>query len=230
VRTVHTVLAVLGAAALSSCHLLLGLEEATVDCRAESITCPCEADTECGPAPGECRVWKCLQGVCRKRNAPEGSPCSTGFCDGADGAESYPVAQCVACTNDSHCGGGYCGEVHECGRCDNGIQDGDEWGIDCGGRCPTCLGNSCSSDAECITGFCTDGTCCDGRCHDECAYCHDSGECMYVPQFAADNDPLCVGEMACNGGGVCALGPSEPCLSNSECASLKCANNVCTGP
>ena len=232
-RTIHAVLAMLGATALSSCHLILGLEEATVDCRAESITCTCEADSDCGVAPGECRVWRCLEGVCRKRNAPKGARCSTGFCDGADGAEQYPIAQCVACTEDSHCAGGYCGESYRCGRCDNGIEDGDETDVDCGGRCPTCLGSFCSSDEECITGFCTDGHCCDSRCHDECAYCADleaRGECKYLPQFWYDYDPPCDGEMSCNGGGVCALRPNEPCLSNSECASLKCANNVCTGP
>lgn len=228
-RALRTVLAVLGAATVASCHLILGLEEATVDCRVESISCLCEADTDCGPAP-ECRMWKCLEGVCRQRNAPEGTPCSTGYCNSADSAETFPVARCVECTDDAQCDGGYCGEFHRCGRCDNGIEDGDERDVDCGGRCPTCLGSPCLSDEECITGFCTDGHCCDFRCQDECAYCHFSGECMYLPQFTADNDPLCVGEMACNGGGVCALGPNEPCLSNSECASLECSNNVCTGP
>jgi hypothetical protein len=230
VKAIYAVLAAVGAAITASCHMILGLEEAVVDCRAESITCPCEADSDCGVAPGECRVWKCLDGVCRKRNAPEGARCSTGFCDGADGAEQYPIAQCVACTEDSHCAGGYCGEFHRCGRCDNGIRDGDEWGIDCGGRCLTCLGNSCSSDEECISGFCTDGDCCDSRCHDECAYCAETGECRYLPQFWYDNDPICDGMMTCNGGGLCSLRPGELCASDVQCASLKCEGGLCTGP
>ena len=227
-RACQTILAVLAAAMVASCHLILGLERASVDCRAESIACFCEADTECGP-PSECRVWKCLEGICRERNALRGTPCATGYCDGADGATQFPPAQCVECTDDAHCNGGYCGEFFRCGRCDNGLEDGDERDVDCGGRCPTCLGSPCSSDEECITGFCTDGTCCDLRCDDECAYCHDSGECMYVPQFTMDLNPPCDGEMTCNGGGVCTLRPGEPCVGDIQCASLKCENGTCTG-
>jgi len=229
VRAFRAVLALLTAVTVAGCHLLLGLEEASVDCRTESYYCRCEADTDCGP-PSECRVWQCLTGVCSERNAPKGTPCSTGYCDGGDGAQTNPPSRCVECTDDSHCNGGYCGEVFRCGRCDNGIEDGDEQGVDCSGRCPTCLGDFCSNDEECITGFCTDGHCCDLRCHDECAYCHFSGECMYIPQFAADNDPVCVGDMACNGGGVCALGPHEFCVGDIQCASLECENGSCTGP
>jgi hypothetical protein len=133
---------------------------------------------------------------------------------------------------DSHCNGGYCGEFFRCGRCDNGIEDGDERGVDCSGRCPACLGDFCSNDEECITGFCTDGHCCDNRCYDVCAYCADveaRGECKYLPTFWDDNDPICDGAMTCNGGGLCALRPGEPCVGDIQCASLKCENGTCTG-
>lgn len=40
--------------------------------------------------------------------------------------------------------------------CTNGIQDGDERRVDCGGRCGACLaiGQACRFDEECLSGLC----------------------------------------------------------------------------
>ncbi|MEM9462164.1 MAG: DUF5060 domain-containing protein [Myxococcota bacterium] len=44
--------------------------------------------------------------------------------------------------------------------CDNGIADGDETDVDCGGSCTPCAdGSSCLADADCENGNCDAGTC-----------------------------------------------------------------------
>jgi hypothetical protein len=45
-----------------------------------------------------------------------------------------------------------CGPVH---TCSDGIQNGSETAVDCGGTCGACaLGFTCSVDRDCSTGFC----------------------------------------------------------------------------
>lgn len=44
--------------------------------------------------------------------------------------------------------------------CDNGVLDGDETDVDCGGSCSPCgNGDACSVDADCQSGTCDAGTC-----------------------------------------------------------------------
>jgi plastocyanin len=44
--------------------------------------------------------------------------------------------------------------------CDDGIKNGDETDIDCGGSCDACeLGKSCEEDLDCDSGICKEGIC-----------------------------------------------------------------------
>ena len=54
------------------------------------------------------------------------------------------------------CSGGVCGNP-----CANGVQDGDETDVDCGGSCgATCdIGRYCSWDGDCIDWYCDGGQC-----------------------------------------------------------------------
>jgi hypothetical protein len=49
--------------------------------------------------------------------------------------------------------------------CANGVADGDETDVDCGGSCPTrCdAGLACEDHADCLTGFCDQGACTPAR-------------------------------------------------------------------
>jgi uncharacterized membrane protein len=64
---------------------------------------------------------------------------------------------------------GSAGSGGHAASCEDGIRNGDETGVDCGGRsCPECLsGNACSNPVvECSSSVCTDGVCQPARCDD----------------------------------------------------------------
>ncbi len=98
-------------------------------------------------------------------------------------------------------------------HCSNGIKDGDESGLDCGGSCPGCpVGERCVSDSDCITDNCGNGwcreasTCSNGK--------KDNGESDV--DCGGDNCEPCFGGMTCN--------------EDEDCASHYCAGGVCTYP
>jgi hypothetical protein len=222
------ILGFLGAFAVAiagGCQLILGLYDYRAACPPDedSPCLPCENASDCGPNE-PCRSWVCDWGSCIPMDEPAGVTCWAGICSG----EGH--SRCVQCIEDGDCPGGYCFD-NQCARCDNGIKDGDEEREDCGGHCLQCPGRPCNTGDECKSGFCADKRCCDSPCKDICTYCYwQTGECLYVPQFKGDIDPICAGNMTCNGGGVCALRPGEPCVSEVQCASLECVNGKCTGP
>lgn len=51
------------------------------------------------------------------------------------------------------------------GPCSDGIQDGDETGVDCGGSCGACDGTDCVDDGDCA-GSCNHGVCAPVGCSD----------------------------------------------------------------
>jgi len=91
----------------------------------------------------------------------------------ADGCDTSPPA--TAAPGAEHCivdCEGRCGEVLDsCGEtvdCDDGVQNGGETGIDCGGPVATCS-RRCEQSTDCVTatdcesGYCEAGTCGDGH-------------------------------------------------------------------
>src|SRR5437588_400940 len=45
-------------------------------------------------------------------------------------------------------------------QCDDGVRNGDESDVDCGGGCPQCAGGrKCFHDWDCLTHFCAGGHC-----------------------------------------------------------------------
>lgn len=52
--------------------------------------------------------------------------------------------------------------------CDDGMQNGNETGVDCGGSCGPCEdGESCRTDADCLSS-CVNGICAAPSCVDAC--------------------------------------------------------------
>lgn len=71
----------------------------------------------------------------------------------------------AVCDEPSDCASGVCDYDGTCGTtCDDGVLNGDETGVDCGGsECGQCdLDITCDTVSDCISGFCglgDDGTC-----------------------------------------------------------------------
>jgi hypothetical protein len=53
----------------------------------------------------------------------------------------YPgaPATCTGTIKDNNCDGSTADEEKTCNTCSNGIKDGNEEGVDCGGDCPACF-------------------------------------------------------------------------------------------
>jgi hypothetical protein len=122
--------------------------------------------------------------------SPCGSGASAGLCDGS--------GACVGCLADADCTGVLiCGAAHVCvpSSCADGVQNGAESDVDCGGgACTRCAkGKGCTYDADCASGLChlSDHVCggptCDDKrkdgdetdvdCGASCPPCAISAEC-----------------------------------------------------
>jgi hypothetical protein len=223
-RSASRVAALLAATAMASCQLIIGLDDYYLApaCPVGAALCTlCNDAADCGPADA-CHTWSCVEHLCQPIDATAGTACSGGVCS------DVSPSTCVPCNEDADClqPGGHCYE-HACFRCDDGVENGDELEVDCGGACPECLGLPCSIGSDCKSGFCADGRCCNAPCDAICMWCFD-GDCKNVPQYESDTVPACIGNNVCNGGGECRLDNGSPCVADVECASGKCVNMTCT--
>ena len=139
--------------------------------------------------------------------------------------------------------------------CADGVRDGLETDVDCGGSCPLCVdGLSCGGDADCESGRCEAGTCtscadgaqngtesdvdCGGSCH----RCVDGLSCGVDADCASDrceagtctscSDGLLNGdEVNIDCGGSCLGCPGgSSCSAGVDCASGECNASVCAAP
>jgi hypothetical protein len=85
------------------------------------------------------------------------------------GPDCHGCALGAQCNVQSDCSDGQClaGFCQEPG-CSNGVQDGAETGVDCGGGCAGCAtGQPCNSGEDCDSGVCPDGHCAAPACDDQ---------------------------------------------------------------
>jgi len=132
--------------------------------------------------------------------------------------------------------------------CTDGVRNGTETDVDCGGSCPPCaLGKSCSVAADCATGDnCVGGTCstetdvgCGGPTAPACGTgetCKVASDCVSLDCSAgkclaasATDGIQNEGETDVDCGGPNAPGcmPGGTCKVASDCESLDCASGVC---
>ncbi|WP_170319981.1 plastocyanin/azurin family copper-binding protein [Polyangium spumosum] len=105
-----------------------------------------------------CTLDACLAG------APTHLPVALGTtCTDGGGTVCDDNGTCVACNVDADCMNGDVCMANACvapATCMDGIMNGDETGVDCGGAmCLKCNGDACGSDAECQSGICSGGMC-----------------------------------------------------------------------
>lgn len=209
--------------------------EAGVDCGGPCEGCergPCGGEASGSRCGGDPRCPRCGDGApCQSGADCESGVCDAGVCvscsDGArNGTETgvdcgggapgcAPCADGAACAADADCAGERCvGGLCTSARCDDGIQNGTETGVDCGGSradCPRCsLGSACASDADCESQRCAGQVCI------SCADGARNGSESDVD--CGGSDPACA---RCE--------PGDRCQLDSDCESGACQDGTCCG-
>ncbi|MDI3292124.1 Ig-like domain-containing protein, partial [Polyangium sp. 15x6] len=133
---------------------------------------------------GDCRVEQCdgagstMSAVDANDTPNDGNVCTSDLCDAGiplhpplpadtacnvnDGKLCDGNGACVECNSGPQCPSGVCmGHVCQPASCDDGVKNGTETDVDCGGG--TCLpcasGQACTTAADCQTGACIGGLC-----------------------------------------------------------------------
>lgn len=142
-----------------------------------------ETDTDCGGADCNAVDLRCRPG----RNCLVGEDCQTGVCD--------PVTfKCLQPT------------------CEDGVQNGTETDVDCGGRCGPCGDDkNCSEEGDCLSLVCSGGTC-------------EANDCSDGVLNGNETDVDCGGPDC----GKCAAG--QDCNTPGECISGVCESGRCRAP
>ncbi len=163
----------------------------------------------------------------------------------------------AACEEAGDCASGICSDgACVAFDCDDGIRNGEEIALDCGGPdCLACLLEACEEPAVCQSGICSRGVCVPFDCYDGllngsemqvdcggpfCLACLDS-ECVDDSDCESGvcSDGLCVpfdcldgiqngGETGVDCGGPdCKICLGEPCSDASQCVSGICSGSLC---
>lgn len=145
--------------------------------------------------------------------------------DGAGGASASATASSTASSTGP---GKPCVE----NKCDDGVQDCDETGVDCGGTaCKVCGGDPCMFNGDCKSDTCVmEGYCCAETCKEPCTACD-------LPGAEGKCEPLQDGFISgCEPGSACYQGEcnsgnavGDTCMKNGDCQSNDCVDAVCLG-
>ena len=164
--------------------------------------CTADAVSSCG------QTGQCSAGACEIY--PAGTVCAPGSCSNAmasaadlcNGSGTCVDGGAQACAAPYVCGGA------TCQSCSDGVKNGNETGIDCGGggACAACgPGSPCNGPSDCANGQCVDGVCCTTSCAGVCRSCNlpgTQGTCSFLPA-GSDPNSECPGQATCNGSGAC---------------------------
>jgi hypothetical protein len=104
----------------------------------------------------------CVASLCNSWGNPATAPVATGTpCAASGGKLCDGTGNCVQCLHSSDCAGGkVCDALDDCIdlplSCQDGVKDGTETDVDCGGSlCLPCAnGRTCHADADCTSAHC----------------------------------------------------------------------------
>jgi hypothetical protein len=170
-------------------------------------------DTTTCPPPAPCMLATCTAGACGETPQAQRTACASSggkLCDGA--------GACVACLLSSDCTTTAAPNCvsRQCvaASCMDGMKNGTETDVDCGGTCSKCaLGSSCKVAGDCQSNVCGAGSKCGCSADAQCGsgkFCDPTGACK----------PLIATGKACTRPGECTLG---------FCVDGFCCNVACNG-
>ncbi|MSP58922.1 MAG: hypothetical protein EXR72_01035 [Myxococcales bacterium] len=117
------------------------------------------------------------------------------------------------CAAASDCKSGVCtGGACQAPACNDGVPNGMELDVDCGGNCPKCTaGQKCGGNGDCDSNVCMNGVC-------------SIAGCMDMVKNGKETDLDC-------GGGMCpGCDDGKVCVAGSDCKNALCAGGKCVTP
>ena len=159
----------------------------------------------CG-AGTECITGNCVSGYCCNTACTSSCQACSNALTGGQNGTCTNLPNGTACPGSDVCHNGNCVTT-----CQDGVKDGTETDVDCGGAYCVGLGFTCATGLKCIVGSdCTTGWCSIGQIC-QATHCTDG---------IKDGDET---DIDC-GGRTCA-----PCTTGQRClVNADCASNVCT--
>ena len=135
----------------------------------DCLVCTKGACGSCNATTSDCYAKDCIP---KPQSCKVASDCATGYCIDDFCCDSECASPCMACSNaKTGLPSGYCSKIpdgtdpdEECNNptgdtdtcrdrscgCENGIRDGNEAGVDCGGDCAPCTGKwNCGGVSTC---------------------------------------------------------------------------------
>lgn len=171
-------------------------------------------------------------GVCKKENGQTctaTTDCLSGICVDGVCCNAVCTGTCVSCA--------IAGSLGTCTNTANGQDDvgtcsGMDISCDGAGACKSEIGNACSNNAGCLSGFCVDGFCCNTACTGSCQACSQllqgqgtNGTCGPIVTGADPDNECAMG--SCTGTSACKLDLGVACVTGSDCLSGNCVDGVC---
>jgi hypothetical protein len=162
-----------------------------------------------GRSTAPCTEVTCTAAGPKEGPAQQGAACAL---TSTDMGVCSTASACVECVADSGCLVGTQARClgNQCVSCSNGVQDGDETGLDCGGACTLqCILGACTADADCKSGACAGGLCrwANGE------GCTSNAQCQSLHCVGAAGAEIC-----------------QACGPSSQCASGQCVAGACSTP
>jgi len=175
-------------------------------------------------------------GACRRYAI--GTTCAASTCSGTTftPARTCDGAGTCGTSTATNCGAYRCGTTGACLITCGADADCVAPNVCNAGSCgKRTNGASCTTAAECASGFCEQGTCCLTACTGACRSCGLAaalGACTLVPagddplgQCATSDPSTCGNDGACDGGGGCRM-----YASGTVCVQQSCAGSTYTPP
>jgi hypothetical protein len=191
----------------------LNQDESDVDCGGTACD-PCPNGAGCNEA-ADCEDGICESNLCIAATCDDGSQNGRETDVDCGGPVCVPCPGDAGCERSRDCISSVCNvETLTCAApaCDDGIRNGTEADVDCGGDCGGCqVGQFCGKDDDCLSGVCNEVQ---TQC--EPPSCRDA-------TFNQDETDVDCGGATC---GPCADGRN--CLVDADCSSLKCNDTALT--
>jgi hypothetical protein len=143
--------------------------------KTENQACPGQASADAGESSETDSTASATTSFTQGATASAGTGSQSGTTDGETAGEADATAGEATAGEASATGAESTGDPPE--SCTNGVQDGDESDIDCGGSCPKCQdGDMCNQSSDCVSDQCTLEMTCGGE--NECSELIDDNGCQ----------------------------------------------------